>query len=422
MRPVKQTEFAALMAPLGPFEPNPRLAVAVSGGPDSMALAMLSSQWAHDRGGTATALIVDHGIRPESAAEAEDAARRLAMGGMGVRILNVTGLSRGSALAERAREARYSALIAACREAGLLHLLLGHHALDQAETLMIRALSISGAAGLAGMAALTELTSVRLLRPLLGISPGRFRATLTHIGMSWAEDPSNRDRNALRVRLRLKLDDPDGTGRAVSSLVEAACCAGAARAEAEAETATELGRSIHLSALGFAVLRSDRISPRTLAAIIRTIGGEPRPPAPAQVAALAGLLKPATLGGTRILPAGRFGPGHLITRETAAMHPPVPAVPGATWDNRFRLGDRTMPAPRAILGPLGSDAVRFRRASSWPAAVLQTLPAIRSDGLLLCVPHLGYPDEDTCDCYPVILNPPMPAGGAVFMPAAKHRD
>ena len=69
-KPVDAPAFEALMAPLGPFEPSPRIAVAVSGGPDSLALCLLADRWTRARGGTAIGLTVDHGLRPESRAEA----------------------------------------------------------------------------------------------------------------------------------------------------------------------------------------------------------------------------------------------------------------------------------------------------------------------------------------------------------------
>ena len=62
--------FAGLMAPLGPFERHPFLAVAVSGGADSLALCLLADGWARERGGTLVALTVDHGLREAAAAEA----------------------------------------------------------------------------------------------------------------------------------------------------------------------------------------------------------------------------------------------------------------------------------------------------------------------------------------------------------------
>ncbi len=194
--PLTDSDFAALMAPLGPFEPAPRLAAAVSGGPDSTALALLAHAWVRRCGGSLLALIVDHGLRPESGQEATTVAARLAERGINARILPLTGLTAGPALAERARTARYATLLDACRDAGILHLLLGHHAADQAETVIMRALSSSGPAGLAGMAVLHETPSVRLLRPLLFVPPARLRATLAAAGIGWEDDPSNADLRA----------------------------------------------------------------------------------------------------------------------------------------------------------------------------------------------------------------------------------
>src|SRR6202034_809792 len=104
--------------------------------------------------------------------------------------------------AERARIMRYEFLAHACREAGILHLLIGHHAADQVETLAMRVLRRSQTHGLAGMPALRETAGLRLLRPLLGIDPARLRHFLLARGIDWVEDPSNRDMRALRPRVR----------------------------------------------------------------------------------------------------------------------------------------------------------------------------------------------------------------------------
>ena len=97
---------------------------------------------------------------------------------------------------------RYEVLAHACAEAGILHLLLGHHAADQVETLAMRVLRGSQTHGLAGMPALRETAGVRLLRPLLGVEPAALRQFLSARGVGWVEDPSNQDLRALRPRLR----------------------------------------------------------------------------------------------------------------------------------------------------------------------------------------------------------------------------
>ncbi len=223
------------MTVLGPFEPTPRIAAAVSGGADSMALALLADAWARERGGSLLALVVDHGLRAESRNEAAAAAARLGSLGIATQLLTIEGLSRGPGLAERARSARFAVLAAACASAGILHLLLGHHAGDQAETLLIRSLGGSGPAGLAGMAPLVETTRLRLLRPLLAMAPARLRATLVSAGVAWIEDPSNADATALRPRLRLLRRDRDGEGAATAALLAAAVASGRSRAETGTE-------------------------------------------------------------------------------------------------------------------------------------------------------------------------------------------
>ncbi len=202
--------FARLMAPFEPFEAAPVLAAAVSGGRDSLALALLAHDWAAARGGRVIGLVVDHALRPESAAEAAATVHTLAGRGIEGSILRWSGAKPASAVQETARVARYGLLRQECRRRGILHLLLAHHADDQAETVAMRALRGSGVDGLAGMAALVEQPEARLLRPLLGIPRTRLTATLLERGVAWLDDPSNADLRFERARLRAGERPSDG--------------------------------------------------------------------------------------------------------------------------------------------------------------------------------------------------------------------
>jgi tRNA(Ile)-lysidine synthase len=157
--------FAALMAPFAPFENHPVLAAAVSGGRDSLALALLAHDWAKARGGRVLGLIVDQGLRAEAAREAEATRSLLAGRGIEAEVLRWSGTKPSQGLQEAARAARYGLLFEACRQRGILHLLVAHHGDDQAETVAMRAARGSGADGLAGMSALVEQRHARLLRP-----------------------------------------------------------------------------------------------------------------------------------------------------------------------------------------------------------------------------------------------------------------
>ncbi len=194
--------FARLMAPFEPFETAPVVAVAVSGGRDSLALALLARDWAAARGGGIAALIVDHGLRPESEREAGATYDLLGRLGIEACILRWSGPKPHSGLQAAARTERYRLLSGECRRRGILHLLLAHHADDQLETVTMRAARGSGLDGLAGMAALVERPEVRLLRPLLPVPRARLTATLEARGVPWIDDPSNVDLRFERARLR----------------------------------------------------------------------------------------------------------------------------------------------------------------------------------------------------------------------------
>ena len=101
--PLTSAQFSALMAPFAPFEHHPDLAVAVSGGRDTLALALLASEWAHERDGRAVGLIVDHGLRAGSAEEAKTTKALLERHGIAAAVLEWRGVkpSRGIQAAAR---------------------------------------------------------------------------------------------------------------------------------------------------------------------------------------------------------------------------------------------------------------------------------------------------------------------------------
>ncbi len=394
------------MAPLGPFGAPPLLAAGVSGGADSLALALLADAWARARGGSLLALIVDHRLRPESSAEAAHVAGLLALRGIPARILTLD-LAPGSALQARARIARHAALLAACREAGIVHLLLGHHQDDQAETLAFRALRGSGDSGLAAMAAATPRAEALLLRPLLGFPAARLRATVAAAGLVPVEDPSNRNPRFARIRLRQALPPPAGPALA------AAAAGFAARGGRHRQAiADRLARAASLAPEGFAsidpaALGTDAVAVDLLAGLVRSIAGAAYAPAAGATRALLHRGQ-GSLHGTLLRPwRGRW----LLLREPAALAPPVAASHGARWDGRFRLTGSG--AAGAWLGALGARASDLRHLRpAWPAALLQGLPAIYRDGTLVAVPMLLYPDAGSCSFFGLVFAPAAGPAGA----------
>ncbi|MEK9646358.1 MAG: tRNA lysidine(34) synthetase TilS, partial [Alphaproteobacteria bacterium] len=171
--PLTQHDFSERLDRLGPFETAPHIAVAVSGGADSMALLLLAAAWAADRSGRVTALTVDHGLRAEAAAEAAEVARRCRARGIACETMRWDGDKPATGIQEAARSARYDLMTGWCRDRAVAHLLVAHHAGDQAETFLYRMGRGSGADGLAGMPAAVVRAGVRLLRPLLDVAPER---------------------------------------------------------------------------------------------------------------------------------------------------------------------------------------------------------------------------------------------------------
>src|SRR5271170_7691992 len=191
--PIGEDEFRRLMAAVGPFERRPAFAVAVSGGADSLALALLADRWARGCGGTLTALTVDHRLRPESGEEAAQVGRWLAGRGIAHRVLEWADARGGADLQARARTARHGLLQGWCAGAGVLHLLLAHHQDDQAETVLLRLGRGSGVDGLGAMAPVAYGRACRLVRPLLDLAKTRLVATCRLFDQPFVDDPSNRD-------------------------------------------------------------------------------------------------------------------------------------------------------------------------------------------------------------------------------------
>ncbi len=384
-------------------------------------MAVLAADGARAEGGAVLALIVDHGLRVGSAAEAAGAAATLGRLGIPARVLTLSHLAAGAGLPARARTARLAALERACEEAGILDLLLAHHAADQAETVLMRQLRGSGPDGLAGMAAISETSAIRLLRPLLGMAPGRLRATLAARELAWAEDPTNADGRFTRARLRAARADRAGAGPATRALAAAAAADTRARAEAEAAAAAWLAATVTIRPEGFACLPSAGAwPPAALAALVRMVAGADHPPPPQAIAAIAAapgetIGAGICLAGARLRPAGRLGPGFLVAREAAAMAGPVAAGPGAIWDGRFRRPQGLPDLPGETIGALGAEARRLRDMSDLPAMVLETLPAYWSaQGGLIAVPPLNWPDEAAVSARRLLFHPRRPAAGATF--------
>ena len=407
------------MAPLGPFEPAPRVAVAVSGGPDSLALCLLADRWARAKGGAVFGLTVDHGLRPESGAEAAQVRRWLAARGLAHRTLRWKSARPATGIQEQTRAARLALLTGWCRRAGVLHLLLGHQREDQAETALQRLVRGSGIDGLAAMAPVRLALEpagggVRLLRPLLPVSRAALIATLARWDQPWIDDPTNRDTSHARPRLSAALARLEAEGLSAERLAKATARAAKDRAALDSICTDLLAACARPSPAGFVTLDPDvlrrappALAQRALSCVVVTVSGAPYPPRQERLERLAHRLlgddvKAATLGGCRVVPLrdGRI----VVCREAVAASSVRPIKPGESvlWDNRFVVSlGRSVGSGPYVVRRLGTDGLAQARTMARkagmplttdrvPAPARPALPALFDLDGLLAAPHLGF--------------------------------
>lgn len=302
---------ATLAAALGRAPvPDEHLAIAVSGGPDSLALLTLA---AAAFPGRITAVTVDHGLRAAAAAEAAAVAAGCRARGLPHVILRREGPPFTANVQAQARAARYALLADWCRHHGHGLLLTAHHADDQAETLLMRLARRSGGDGLAGIRAVRDLGGVLLVRPLLGARKAELVAIAMQAGWQAVDDPSNHDVRHDRTAVRALL-------AANPALDVAALSASAAHLAGETEAlawAADLAWGSRVTCADGALLIDGDGLPaallhRLLARAVAQLSG--RVPRGADVARLAQRLggrQPGTLVGVRARPLlpGRGGPG-----------------------------------------------------------------------------------------------------------------
>lgn len=199
--PIAPAEADMLFAGFGEL---PALVLAVSGGPDSVALLWLAARWRAMRQGgpRLIAVTVDHGLRPEAAAEAREVKRLAKSLGVEHHVLRWRDVKPAQGIPAAARAARYALLSRLARRFGSVHVVTAHTRDDQAETVLMRLLRGSGIAGLAAMAPRSVRDGLVLARPLLDVPKSRLLATLDFAGIGYAIDPTNFDHTYTRARLR----------------------------------------------------------------------------------------------------------------------------------------------------------------------------------------------------------------------------
>lgn len=418
-QPLSHAEADRALALLERFD---RIVLAVSGGPDSMALMHLAAGWRrrHDRASSALLVVtVDHGLRSTSAEEAVFVARSAQALGFEHRTLRWEGAKPSAGLPEAARLARYALLEQATIEfAGGIPAALGvaHTQDDQAETVLMRLARGSGVEGLSAMRPTRQLgqtSLVTLARPLLDVPKARLIATLKALGAAWIDDPTNVDRDYERPRVREALRSVQAIGVGANALATSAHRlqqASQALAYADGQfsqhVALQHDRGI-LALLDSAAFRAGPalLRQRLLTRLIRRYGGDTPEPRLSEVEALVEQLdqhsdRRVTLGGVMISQGGRT---LRVWREAGRVtaEPLVLKGSGANqiWDARFKVSYLGAPEAPMQVRALGAEGLariaQLNKAEveRVPSRALAALPAFYLNGTLIGVPTIGYQEQ-----------------------------
>jgi tRNA(Ile)-lysidine synthase len=403
---VTERELPALFASVGRYD---CIALAVSGGPDSLALLYLFARWRQLTLPNLPTLIltVDHTLRASSADEAVQVAHAAHELGLPHETLIWQGAKPATGIARAARDARYRLLCErlAREKFSRRALLTAHTQDDQAETVLMRLARGSGVGGLSGMKPERQMQGfdITLMRPLLTVPKQRLEATLAALGKSWVTDPTNTDLSYERPRLRAsaRLRHEAGLTDAALSLSASRL----ARADAALSMATDaLARACARSVPGLSItIDRSILTAAPLELQVRLVnravcysGGTHKPPRLSEIERLVEWLSnnvaACTLGGCRI---AKTAATIVVTREVGRTGLPMCTLaPGisAIWDNRFIVA--LAPSSPVICTVRGLTAAEWAKLrvlddkNTIPALIALTMPSFWVGSTCVALPCL----------------------------------
>ena len=422
--------FECAMSQFG-IAPRTRLAVAVSGGADSMALALLLARWAPSRNIEIHALTVDHQLRKTAADEADQVARWLEDKNIGHDVLkwnegvHLQGLD--SSPQSAAREGRYRLMTEWCNANNFSYLLVAHHADDQVETFMMRLARGSGVDGLAAMRPVVVRDGVEILRPLLDFKKVQLVEFCRDNQQDWIEDPSNDSDKSTRVRFRKSLEMLEREGLTPERLLATTRHMQRARDAIDSAVSRFLEDSCAASEYGVVRMSAealaqvpDEVGLRALSRVLCYVSGSDYGP---RFESLENLYERSvrrpwddtTLHGCAIV---RDNTVLVFFREAARIAEDVSIEVGQTkiWDGRYRVtlkaGGESSPRAVFTVSRFTPLAWRSLRGTSFaasienvPQRVRETLPAIYDAEGLAGIPHAKFLRSDLRESLQVSLAP-----------------
>lgn len=427
--PIRPDDLAALFGRCGLTAPV-RCALAVSGGSDSTALMVLHADWLRRQGGDTAlhmVLTVDHGLRPESAAEARTVAAHAESLGFPHATLVWQGPKPCTGIQAAARHARYRLMGNAMRAHGIALLLTGHTRDDRAETLLMRLARGSGLDGLAAMAPRLHFNDLgvgdsgldqqEIARPLLDVPRTRLRATLQARGISWIDDPSNQSLEFERPRLRAArayLDDLGLTNSVLALSATRLLRARQALDRVVGEFCSPDAGVVLVDPSGYITIDRARlqaggeeITLRVLGRAIAAAGGSDEQVSLAKLESIvASLFGAASVTGRWTLARAMITASEqVVTIEREPGREPLPRLElsvgaRACWDGRFSVSAGAGTGTIEVR-PLGEGAARELLQQGTvttpiPVRAAGMVPSFWQGSRLLAVPALEFWSDPSC--------------------------
>lgn len=386
------------------------IAIAVSGGPDSMMLSYLAKHFCAQHNIQLHAVIVDHKLRAESSLEAESTRNFLIHQGIHTTILTWEGEKPSTNIQANARNKRYSLIADYCKMHGINYLLTGHHQDDQAETVLLRIMRGSGVDGISGMRKKSYYNKITVLRPMLTINHQMILDNINEIAWPYHNDPSNKNTNFARVRVRNLLSSHDLEPLS-QKLVLLANNASRASDYLHQQTYIFLDKACVFCQFGTASIdinlykhEHEEIALRALSLVLTHIGGNHYHPRLTSLERIHTNLhsnqwRSSTLWGCFLkIKAGRL----LIMREESCIpvYTEVTAGHELIWDNRFIVRSNTdgyiSTIKKEVFHKLLYPLLEEKKPQASPE-IIATLPAFfNHNEELIIIPNIYLNNKYTC--------------------------
>ena len=378
---------------------NKKILVGVSGGADSLCLALLLK----DLKFNIIAAIVNHNLRSESLAEANKVGEILANHQIDHVILNWEHDAKPTTkIQELARNARFKLFNEYASQNGIKYLFLGHNQDDQAETFIFRLCKGSGLDGLTAIKSVTQLDDLTIVRPLLGYSRSSIEATLLERKQTWINDPSNQNTKFARVRIRNIVKALETEGLTPEVIAQTIYKLDLAKDCLNSQALKFINDHCKFDDFGFITISSLDLNSlhlelryRVAQKLLKIIGGKYYQPKRKQLVYLINMLNPDknskafTFCGCYIC----FKKDKIYFIREANSVTCNPIVADNMWDNRFNI--RFLSTKKNLkIKPLGNVGYcmvpKELRRISMPYKAHWSLPAIWDNDFLIAVPHLEY--------------------------------